>query len=142
MLTLKQILSNTAKLGHERFNKAGSMVKTASLKFGRSKSTGVTRALCKTWSEKTDKGWGTTKYVTYIDFVDDDHVKCSCSCPDFWATFEVALHRKGSADIFYSNGEPPNVRNPSMVAGGCKHLIKLADLLVTKGKLDRQFKLK
>lgn len=58
------------------------------------------------------------------------HVEVSCNCPDFCYTWEVALHRKGAARIIHSNGEPPDSRNPSMLAGCCKHIY--ATLLIRK----------
>ena len=53
------------------------------------------------------------------------NVKVSCECPDYWATWEVALKRQGAADIHFSNGDRPLVKNPSMVPGCCKHLYRL-----------------
>lgn len=49
-------------------------------------------------------------------------VKVSCSCDYFMYTCEYALNRQGAADILYSNGEPPNDKNPTLVPSVCKHL--------------------
>jgi hypothetical protein len=142
-LTLKQIVNFTAKFGSDRFEKAGTTVRATSLKFGRSKTTDTVRAITKTWSEKGPKGWHKTEYATMIDFIDlKDHVKVTCSCPDYCFMFEVALYRKGAADLIYSNGRMPNEKNSNRVPGMCKHLIRMCDLLVTKGKIDGQFRLK
>lgn len=142
MLTLKKIIRNTARFGHERFDLAGHQVRTSSFKFGPVKKERLVRALCKTWSEKTEAGWVRSKYATSIDFIDPkSHVRVSCSCPDFCFRFEYALHQQGAANIHFSNGESPGVRNPSLIAGCCKHVIKLADLLVSQGKTDRNFNL-
>lgn len=66
------------------------------------------------------------RYVTVIVFLDPRlHVISSCSCADFKYRWEVALNRKQAAEIEYSNGELPVIRNPSMRAAQCKHLIAL-----------------
>ncbi len=49
--------------------------------------------------------------------------KVSCSCEDFLFTDEVALHKRGNADIYFSNGEDPVIKNPKMRPQICKHLI-------------------
>ncbi len=57
-----------------------------------------------------------------------DYIKCSCSCPYF--TFygcEVELWKRGAADIYYSNGKDPIVRNPAERPWACKHLLALFD---------------
>ena len=66
------------------------------------------------------------RYVTVIVFLDTRlHVVVSCSCPDFKYRWEVALNHKQAAEIEYSNGELPVIRNPSMKAAECKHLVAL-----------------
>lgn len=70
------------------------------------------------------------KYMTTVECVEpgkfikarDALVKVSCQCDDYWSTWEFALHRKGAADIIYSNGEPCDVRNPKFIPGCCKHI--------------------
>jgi hypothetical protein len=52
-------------------------------------------------------------------------VKVSCGCEDFCFTWEVALHKKGAADIRHSNGDKPVEKNPAMRAGCCKHVYKI-----------------
>ena len=68
-----------------------------------------------------------TKYVTVITLLDRKyHCKVSCSCPDFtFSGAEFVLHQKGSADIEYSNGEAPTLKNPGMRPMGCKHIVAL-----------------
>lgn len=51
--------------------------------------------------------------------------KVSCSCFDFLFVDEVALFKKANADIFFSNGEDPVIKNPKMKPQFCKHLVKL-----------------
>lgn len=65
----------------------------------------------------------------------------SCSCPYFLYHCEVALTKKGSSDINYSNGKLPKVTNPRMVSHACKHIIaslqKGAFMLEPKKKVVR-----
>lgn len=66
------------------------------------------------------------RYVTVIVFLDPRlHVVVSCSCADFKYRWEVALNHKQAAEIEYSNGELPVIRNPTMRAAQCKHLVAL-----------------
>lgn len=70
------------------------------------------------------------RYVTVIVFLDPRlHVMVSCSCADFRYRWEVALNRKVAAEIEYSNGELPVIRNPSMRTSSCKHLFKLYETI-------------
>lgn len=143
MLTLKQIINNTARFGPDRFDYAAGSVRTSSFKFGIVKSEKLIRAICKTWSERIDGSWKQTQYATVIDFVSPKgYVTVSCSCPDFCFRFEYALAKKGASAIRYCNGESPGVRNPSLIAGCCKHIVKLTDLLLDKKKIDREFLLR
>lgn len=58
-------------------------------------------------------------------FSDANGIKVSCNCERFKFWYEVALARKGAADIIYSNGELPVNTNPTMKIGLCKHLVKV-----------------
>ena len=58
--------------------------------------------------------------------------KVSCSCEDFLYTDEVALHKRGNADIYFSNGEDPVIKNPKMRPQICKHLIAVLKEIRTK----------
>ena len=74
-----------------------------------------------------------SKYVTVIEFLDTKlHVKVGCSCPDFWARHEYALWNKGAADIEYSNGEYPEITNPTLKVSTCKHLFALYKKIQSK----------
>lgn len=143
-LTLKQVIWNLRKFpgGQLRFERAA-FVRAVQLTVGRSKKTGKMRFVCRTNTPENRGGKVVLdKYVTTVELIDPkkQYVKVSCSCPDFWATWEVALAQKGAADVLYSNGEMPDMRNPSRVAGCCKHVVKLADLLVKKGLVDNEFR--
>lgn len=61
------------------------------------------------------------------------HVIASCSCDNFCYYWEVALHHWGSAVIKYSNGEHPDVTNPGLHPGLCKHLYKLGRTIIEEG---------
>lgn len=74
-----------------------------------------------------------TKYVTTILLLDRKyHCKVSCSCPDFMFSYETLLYEKGSADLEYSNGESPDIRNPLHRPGGCKHIVALYERIRSK----------
>jgi hypothetical protein len=99
--------------------------------------------LCETYSKKTGKGAsGYDKYVTYIEALhskkgakfSQTFVKVGCSCPFFTFFAEVALAKHGAADVFFSNGDPPVVRNPKERPLLCKHLVKLVGRVKDKGK--------
>lgn len=49
--------------------------------------------------------------------------RVSCSCKDFLFTDEVALYKRGNADVRFSNGADPVIKNPSERPQVCKHLI-------------------
>ncbi len=53
------------------------------------------------------------------------YVLVSCSCEYFTYTCEYALHAHGAANIVYSNGEPPEDKNPRLTPSLCKHLYAL-----------------
>lgn len=66
------------------------------------------------------------KYVTVLTLLNKKmHGVWSCSCPDFTFTWEVALTYKEASVIEYSNGEPPDTRNPTFKSGTCKHCYAL-----------------
>lgn len=128
MLTLKQIVDRTDKL--RQYN--AKFVRFLRVKKGRD-ANGHGFIAVQSVSNKVMRPDGrvitkdeSTKYITMVTFVDDKlHCKCSCSCPDFLYTWEVALNKKRAAEIEYSNGESPDIRNPARVAGTCKHLVAL-----------------
>lgn len=61
-------------------------------------------------------------------------VKCSCTCPYFvfWGC-EVPLNKRGAANIKYSNGAPPVIRNPTSKRRFCKHGLALMRLIRQRG---------
>lgn len=75
---------------------------------------------------KQISGPSDTKYISMVTFIDKKlHVVCSCSCPDFMYRQEVALNKKGAAEIEYSNGELPTTTNSRMITYFCKHLCQI-----------------
>lgn len=65
-------------------------------------------------------------YVSAIVFTDKKlNVKVGCSCLDNLFRWEYSNAQKGAADIYYSNGQPPNTTNPLLRVSLCKHLTAL-----------------
>ncbi len=56
-------------------------------------------------------------------------VQIDCDCADYLYTWEVALWTYGAAKIRRSNGEHPEVKNPGLVPGCCKHLTAVLKLI-------------
>jgi len=86
------------------------------------------------------------KYKTWVEglsrdkkgrpkmLIDRCHVKCSCDCDYFWAYgCEVELNKRGAADIVFSNGKDPIIRNPNGRPWACKHLISLFHTIQERG---------
>lgn len=78
---------------------------------------------------------------TYIVGMGDDfdtpvnrhrRVLTQCGCESFVFTFEYANAANGASRLIYSNGQPPNVTNPGLVPGLCKHLIALSKIAIEK----------
>ena len=144
MLNLKQILNNLNKFpgGLERVGRTD-YVRVTGLQRGISRLSKNIRFIARTSTpEKMALGIVLQKYTSMIEFLDSEHVKVSCTCPDFWATWEWALTRRGASDIRYSNGDPPDSRNPRYIAGCCKHLVKMIDTCVRNGYFTPDFTLK
>ena len=57
------------------------------------------------------------------------NVVLSCSCDDFKYRHEVALYKRGGAEIEYSNGFLPHKTNPRNRFTCCKHCLRLYDFL-------------
>lgn len=67
---------------------------------------------------------------TPADHLHEGNVVVSCNCDYFTFTSEVALNKKGAAQIIHSNGERPDIRNPRMVPTPCKHLYAVLNQIV------------
>jgi hypothetical protein len=81
-----------------------------------------------------------TKYKCSVIGLEDDGPlsgqRCmfSCECDRYMYYYEYALAQKGAAKIKFCNGNAPTVTNPSLIPGGCKHLIALSRKLVKEKK--------
>lgn len=59
-------------------------------------------------------------------------VLVSCGCENFMYTWEYANAANGASRIIYCNGEPPVVTNPSLAFGLCKHLVAVAQHIISR----------
>lgn len=142
-LTIKQILRNLYRFdgGYERIQRVP-QVKVTQLRRGVSKSTGAVRFVAKTRTPELSGGRVVlVPYATVIDFFTPSKARISCSCPDFWSTWEWALTRYGNSTIIYGNGDAPDNRNPSYTAGCCKHTVAVLNSCVKNGFLTADFEL-
>lgn len=133
-MTIRQILAKTPPSRKS----SAAYVKVTQLKVRKSPD-GYPMVLAKTIASHDARGERKSpqpqhKYVTTIE-VRGKHCRVSCSCDDFWSTWEYALSKYGAAIIEYSNGNPPVERNPKMIPGACKHVTAVAELLIEQGKL-------
>lgn len=135
MLTIWQIMKNVDFGRQER----AEYVKVIGLKTGKSKKTGLFKAISKAYSRKqgAERGYTYACAVTQLD--KKGNVRVSCSCPDFLFRYEFVLWRKGAADIYYCNGEAP--QQPKK-PGCCKHLVMTFKSVFERGHLkgDLTFK--
>lgn len=78
-------------------------------------------------------------HETYIIGMGDDpsvpvnrhkKVLVQCTCENFVYVFEYANATVGASRLIYSNGEAPNMTNPMLLPGCCKHIIALAKIVV------------
>jgi hypothetical protein len=135
MLTLPQLYQRTTSDRKQR----SIYVRLLKVKAGYTKE-GLGFIACQSYSRykidqsgKPVRNVKPNKYVTIIMFLDKSlHVKVSCSCEDNMFMYEVANHYKDAADIEYSNGDAPNIKNPKHNPGMCKHLIALFEHIKPK----------
>lgn len=141
MLTFPQII----KLGGKYRDQNARFVRLVRLKTGYTPE-GFAFAACQSYSTHhiNPKGLRVVnpdrrRYVTVVKFLDAKlHCQVSCSCPDFMYTAEYVLNKRGAAQIEYSNGEAPDIKNPAQVVMVCKHLIRLYQEIQTKLQRKRQ----
>lgn len=128
-MTTMAILKNVDFGRHER----AEYVKIIGLKTGKSKRTGLFKAVSRAYSRR--RGSRTSyKYACAITQINiRQHVRVSCSCPDFMFRWEYRLWKRGAADIIYCNGEPPQTPGK---AACCKHLVMSFKTLFEKGFLN------
>lgn len=140
-LTLKQVLRSLYRFpgGYERIGRVP-QVRVTNLKRGALASERALRFLARTKTPESSGGRIVMKpYVSSIDYITPKYVRLSCTCPDFWATWEFSLAQHGAAKIIYGNGDPPDTRNPTQLPGCCKHLVAVANLMVKEGYITPDF---
>ena len=117
-MTWPQVYRNCER---KRRHRADTTVTIDSLKLGVSGRPKTPTAAAKVFSiDKVRDGYKKHKYVAVAKWLNSrGHIDLSCSCPDFMYTYEVALKRKGAAQIKYSDGELPVDRNPRAIPGAC-----------------------
>lgn len=134
MLTLPQIYQRTDK----RRKESAKYVKIIHQKRGWD-SHGRGFVACASYSTKEWNPWKQkyvknprikNRYVSVFVFLDPRlHVVVSCSCADFKYRWEFSLNQTQAAEIEYSNGEFPKIRNPQLSKRMCKHLLKLYEVI-------------
>jgi hypothetical protein len=134
MLTLPQIYQRTDK----RRKESAKYVKIIHQKRGWD-SHGRGYVACASYSTKEWNPWKQryvknprikNRYVSVFVFLDPRlHVVVSCSCADFKYRWEFSLNQTQAAEIEYSNGEFPKIRNPQLSKRMCKHLLKLYEVI-------------
>jgi hypothetical protein len=127
-VTFREVLRSTPE---NRFSNA-EKVKIRKVKITRSGSQ-VVKAVAEAYTPGSSAG---TLYDVEIEFKPKKKIKLGCSCDDFVYRFEWVLYNKGSADIQYGNGAPPDDTNPARTLGCCKHVIALRDYLIHKGHIE------
>ena len=108
-------------------------MKVVGLKTGKSKKTGLFKAISKAYSRRQGaaQSYHYACSVTQLD--KKSHVRVACSCPDFCYRHEFWLWKKGAAEIYYCNGEEPQTRSKPAC---CKHLVMTFKTLFEKGLLN------
>lgn len=141
MLTFPKIYS---KISESR-RKAASLVKIDKPRTGIEKRTGYRYFMAWTSSpKKIDPKTGRVvvnknkeRYLTMVYLLDNNnHIKLSCSCPDYLFRHEVALFTNDASDVIYSNGDYPKATNPLLEPSCCKHCLALYMLLYKHGFVE------
>lgn len=132
MLTIKQLLRYVDK---ERHSRATKEVSVSGIKKARLKRNGnpIIKATTSTlYDHLGNKKRKVEKHQTSVELLLAEgatkskmYVKVSCDCAFHTFNCEYALHKQGAADIKYSNGEPPKMKNTSLVPMTCIHTIAL-----------------
>ena len=62
----------------------------------------------------------------------DSRIVINCSCRRLRFQWEYANAKVGLSFIYYSNGQPPVIKNPGNIWSTCKHSLRLASYLLRK----------
>lgn len=132
-LSLRQLINATPALMRNNAKFTG----VKSLKHARTRN-GMPAIRAKVWSQYGKSG----KQVYSCDIIGKEDVDLPvykqkrvlvmCSCENYCYWWEVANTHWGAGKIKYSNGESPDVTNPGLHPGLCKHLVCLAKEVLTK----------
>jgi hypothetical protein len=140
MLTMPQIYQRT----DSRRKESAKYVRVVYQKRGWRSEDGRGFVACRSYSTKEWDAWKQKyvpnpriklRYTTVIVFLDQRlHVDASCSCADYRYRLDYSLHVKRASDLEYAqpgpNGLYPKIRNPSLKAYACKHLVKLWETIL------------
>jgi hypothetical protein len=140
MLTMPQLYSRT----DSRRKESANYVRIIYQKRGWRKEDGRGFVACKSYSTKEWDPYRQkyvpnprikNRYITVIVFLDQRlHVMADCSCADYRYRLDYSLHVKRASDLEYAqpgpNGLYPKIRNPSLKAYACKHLVKLWETIL------------
>lgn len=137
MLNLEQLLKRTPK---DRIDSAAGVKILSPVSRSIIKKNPVLKAdVFSAVNPKGERVAKPTKYKLRVENLDgadskfsEGNLKVSCTCSDFWATWEYALNKKGAADIKYCNGQPPDIKNPRRIPGVCKHLYRFLKSIKSK----------
>jgi hypothetical protein len=140
MLTMPQLYSRT----DSRRKESAKYVRVVYQKRGWRSSDGRGFVACRSYSTKEWDPYRQkyvpnprikNRYTTVIVFLDQRlHVIADCSCSDYRYRLDYSLHVKRASDLEYAqpgpNGLYPKIRNPSLKAYACKHLLKLWETIL------------
>jgi len=121
MLTIEQLISTTNS-AHPRIlsNARGVAVKLKKVKSLKDKDGDPYREITAICRGKTIPR--TVVMRIYGKGDKNSQIWASCDCEWFLYYCEVALTKKGSSDVIYSNGENPKITNPRRLGIACKHI--------------------
>lgn len=136
MMTIPQLLKYTLP----KFKKGSQYVSLKKVRTGTNKA-GFDKIMATAYSTRNidgkPKSGPPQQHIVGLTALTDKSfkgaVKVSCSCEAFTYTCEVALHKHGASDIFYSNGDAPDTTNPKMIPTLCKHLYVLCSEVSSGG---------
>ena len=60
-------------------------------------------------------------------------LRVTCTCANLVTQWEVSLALHNAADIIYSDGSYPIIKNPNLRPGCCKHIFKVLMFMILKG---------
>ena len=122
MISVKQILYWTMLHRKSIISKARSVA----LRFGKveyQEEDGIKMKMVEAYAQSQEGDGGYRILLYFTGKGPTSKVWASCECPYFLYHAEVALQKRGSTDINFSNGKLPKITNPRLVAHACKHVV-------------------